>query len=171
MWASAPRALVLRHAIAAVESARAWSSEDPNDTSPPNLTHRLDQRVTRHLYGRQRPNGEFVFGGDRVLTTDRTIDDDGIASNHGHVAELLPQLGGLPPIRTWAGLMPFSLDGRPLLGEVPGHTGLFLAGGLASGGFGRGPMMGQLVSDLLMGREAEFDLTSIALDGRVVPIG
>jgi len=168
MWASEPQPLVLRHAIAAAEALRTWADEDTNNTTPPKLTHRFEHRITRHLYGRQRPNGEFVFGGDRVLTTDRTVDSDGISVNHDHVAELLPGVQNLPPARTWGGLMPFSLDGRPLIGPIPGHQGLFLAGGLASGGFGRGPMTGQLIADLVVGREPEFDLTSLAPVGRMV---
>lgn len=170
MWASAPQPPVLRHAIAAVESSHAWSAEPPGSHSPPHLTHRLDERFTRHLYGRQRPNGEIVFGGDRVLTDDRNVDDEGIAVNHGHVGELLPMVNALPIARTWAGKMPFSLDGRPMFGPVPGHQGLFLAGGLASGGFGRGPMTGQLVADLVLGREAAFDLTTVIPGDRVRPL-
>lgn len=64
--------------------------------------------------------------------------------------------------------MPFSLDGRPLIGPIPGHQGLFLAGGLASGGFGRGPMTGQLIADLVVGREPEFDITSLTPVDRMV---
>lgn len=176
MWASSPRPPLLRHAIAAAESPLAWSSDDPgpdrsDDVEPPELTHRDGHRRTRHLYGRQRPNGELVFGGDRVWTTDRTVDATGIAVNHAHVAELLPAVGDLPPVRTWAGLMPFSSDGRPLVGPVPGVDGLFLAGGLASSGFGRGPMTGQLVADLVLGRDPGYDLGLVSLDGRVGPGG
>lgn len=169
MWASDPQPQVLRHAISATESSLAWSIEVPSGQGPPNLTHRLDQRLTRHLYGRQRPGGEIVFGGDRVLSTDRTVDKDGIATNHDHVAELLPQIHRLPPRRTWAGLMPFSLDGRPILGPVVGHDGLFLAGGLASSGFGRGPMAGQLIADLVMDREPDFDTATVVPGDRVGP--
>ena len=152
MWASDPQPPLLRHAISATESPLAWSGEAPLDGTPPNLTHRGSQRVTRHLYGRQRPNGEIVFGGDRVLAGERAVDHEGIAINHGHVGELLPQLEALSPSRTWAGLMPFSLDGSPLIGPVPGNDGLFIAGGLASSGFGRGPKAGQIIADLVMGR-------------------
>lgn len=171
MWASEPRPPTLRHAIGAAESSLAWSSEGPGDGRPPNLTHRLDHRLTRHLYGRQRPGGEIVFGGDRVFTSDRSVDNDGIAANHGHVAELLPWVHDLAPVRTWAGLMPFSLDGRPVLGPVPGHEGLFLAGGLASSGFGRGPMAGRLIADMVMGRDPEFDTTTVVPGDRVWPLG
>lgn len=171
MWATAAQPPVLRHAIGAAESSLSWSTEGPSDGSPPSLTHRLDRRLTRHVYGCQRRGGEIIFGGDRVLTTDRTIDDEGIATNHDHVGELLPQIRGLPPIRTWAGLMPFSRDGQPLLGPVAGYDGLFLAGGLASSGFGRGPMAGQVIADLVMGRELEFDIAAVLPGDRVGPLG
>lgn len=172
MWASEPRPPVLRHALAACESALAWSLEPRGGPAPPELTHRAGRRLTRHLYGRQRPNGELVFGGDRVWTSfdDRTVDGDGLAVNHAHVAELLPLVAQLPPARTWSGLMPFTRDGRPLIGPVAevGHDGLYLAGGLASSGFGRGPMAGQLIADLVTGRDPAVDLGPVLPAGRVV---
>lgn len=169
MWASGALAPVLGHALAAAESPTDWA--DPaTATTPPLLTHLDGQRLTRHLYGRQRPNGELVFGGDRVPTVDRTVDPDGIEINHRHVAELLPLVADQPVARTWAGLMPFSLDGRPLIGPVDGFDGLFLAGGLASSGFGRGPMTGQLVADLARGQTPGVDLGPVLPGTRVRPL-
>lgn len=185
MWASEPRPQMLRHALAACESPLAWSLEAASrvgdeeaegeevggGSAPPELTHRAGRRLTRHVYGRQRPNGELVFGGDRVWTSadDRTVDGDGIAVNHAHVAELVPPVARLPPARTWGGLMPFTRDGRPLIGPVTevGHDGLYLAGGLASSGFGRGPMAGQLIADLVTGRDPAVDLAPVLPAGRV----
>jgi glycine/D-amino acid oxidase-like deaminating enzyme len=54
-----------------------------------------------------------------------------------------------PAVRTWAGLMPFSLDGKPLIGRLPARAGLWIVSGLASSGFGRGPMAGKLLADAL----------------------
>ena len=106
--------------------------------------------MTRHLYGRQTREGTIIFGGDRELVGfDKTPDPDGIAVNRGHAAEVLPFLHDVPVARTWAGLMPFPLDGKPLIGRLPGHAGLYIVGGLASSGFGRGPMAGKLVADLI----------------------
>jgi glycine oxidase len=78
-----------------------------------------------------------------------TPDARGIETNRGHVIELLPFLRELPVSRTWAGLMPFPLDGRPLIGRIPGRDGLWIVTGLASSGFGRGPMSGKLLADFL----------------------
>ena len=76
-------------------------------------------------------------------------DPAGIAVNRDHALELLPFLAGLPIARTWAGLMPFSLDGKPLIGRIPDREDLWIVSGLASSGFGRGPMAGKLLAEYL----------------------
>ena len=45
--------------------------------------------------------------------------------------------------------MPFSLDGSPIIGKVPIRENLFIVSGLASSGFGRGPMAGKLAADYI----------------------
>jgi len=69
--------------------------------------------------------------------------------NRNHAAEVIPLIAKLPIARTWAGLMPFSIDGSPLIGKIPIRDKLFIVSGLASSGFGRGPMAGKLVSDYI----------------------
>ena len=43
--------------------------------------------------------------------------------------------------------MPFSMDGRPIIGAIPQMENLYIVSGLASSGFGRGPMAGKLLAD------------------------
>ena len=76
-------------------------------------------------------------------------DPAGIEFNRAHAAEVLPFLREAPVQRTWAGLMPFSLDGAPLIGKIPGRDNLYIVGGLASSGFGRGPMAGKLLAEFI----------------------
>jgi len=148
MWATASTTPAVFQTISSAESAHAWH-RDPG-CAPPELTIRDGVRVTRHLYGRQRRNGEIIFGGDRQLCGwNTTPDGAGIDVNRAHAAEVLPFLGALPIARTWAGLMPFSLDGKPLIGRIPGRDELWIVSGLASSGFGRGPMAGKLLADHL----------------------
>ena len=45
--------------------------------------------------------------------------------------------------------MPFSLDGAPLIGKIPQRDNLYIVSGLASSGFGRGPMAGKLLADYI----------------------
>jgi glycine/D-amino acid oxidase-like deaminating enzyme len=158
MWATAPLPPRLFQTISSAESGLAWrddgggalSSRARGEDKPPDLTHRGGARVTRHLYGRQRRNGEVIFGGDRQLAGwGSAPESSGIEVNHDHATEILPFLGAQPAVRTWAGLMPFSLDGKPLIGRVPARGGLWIVSGLASSGFGRGPMAGKLLADAL----------------------
>jgi len=146
MWATAPTTPTIFQTISSAESQHAWHLDPGGE--PPFLTVRKGARVTRHLYGRQRRDGEIVFGGDReALGWNTTPDPSGIEINRAHAAEALPGLASLPVARTWAGLMPFPLDGRPLIGRVPGRPGVWIVSGLASSGFGRGPMAGKLLAD------------------------
>jgi glycine/D-amino acid oxidase-like deaminating enzyme len=148
MWATAPVGPRSFHTISAAESAMAWARD--HGGAPPDLTIRNGRRVTRHLYGRQRRNGEIIFGGDRELVGyDTTPDPRGIAVNRDHTVSVLPFLDDLPIARTWAGLMPFPLDGKPLIGRIPGRENAWIVTGLASSGFGRGPMAGKLLADYL----------------------
>jgi glycine/D-amino acid oxidase-like deaminating enzyme len=151
MWASAALPPRVFQTISAAESSLQWHTTPGNDDkTPPHLTHLGEQRVTRHLYGRQRRNGEIIFGGDRQLAGYYTTPDPaGIEVNQQHAAEVLPFLRQLSVQRTWAGLMPFPLDGAPLIGKISQHPSLYIVSGLASSGFGRGPMAGKLLADFI----------------------
>ena len=127
---------------------RAGVGDNADGQSPPELNHNGDVRITRHSDGRQRKNGEIIFGGDRQsMGYNTTPDMSGIETNNGHASEVLPLLRELPIKRTWAGLMPFSMDGRPIIGAIPQMENLYIVSGLASSGFGRGPMAGKLLAD------------------------
>jgi glycine/D-amino acid oxidase-like deaminating enzyme len=139
------------HTIGSVESALYWHHHPRSDPgTPPELTHRGAERLTRHLYGRQTRDGEIIFGGDRqAVGKNKTPEPQGIEVNRGHAAEVLPLLADLPLRRKWAGLMPFSPDGAPLIGQIPQRPNLYIVSGLASSGFGRGPMAGKLLADYI----------------------
>ena len=152
MWATDSIPPRIFHTISSMESSEYWHKNPiVNEDSPPELTHNGDSRVTRHLYGRQRANGEVIFGGDRELLGFRDdVSFTGIEVNKTHAGEILPFLDRLSVKRTWSGIMPFSPDGLPLIGRIEQYENLFLATGLGSSGFGRGPGSGMLVADLIV---------------------
>ena len=151
MWATDSMPTRLLHTVGSTISSHAWVINNGADkNTPPNLTHKNGIRTTRHLYGRQRKNGEIIFGGDREsLGYNTNIDISGIEVNRKHAAEVVPLVANFPIARSWAGLMPFSIDGSPLIGKIPIRDNLFIVGGLASSGFGRGPMAGKLAADYI----------------------
>jgi len=151
MWATKSVPPRIFRVLSSAESGMAWSRDNGGDAStPPNLTHKGERRMTRHLYGRQRKNGEIIFGGDRQdLGYNTTPDPAGIEVNRGQTAEVAPLVSDFPIARTWAGLMPFSLDGAPIIGKIPLRDNLYIVSGLSSSGFGRGPMAGKLAADYI----------------------
>ncbi len=151
MWATESLPPSVFQTQSSAESAHTWSVDDGADTdTPPELTHEGGLRLTRHLYGRQRRNGEIIFGGDRQMTGyEKAVEPTGIEVNKGHASEVIPMLSSLPIARTWSGLMPFSMDGAPIIGRIPLRENLFIVSGLASSGFGRGPMAGKLLADFI----------------------
>ena len=151
MWSTESQPPRIFHDISSSESSFAWSKDNgADDSTPPYLTHKGGRRLVRHLYGRQRKNGEIIFGGDRQDVGYNTNPDAvGIEVNRGHASEVVPLVADLPIARTWAGLMPFSLDGSPIIGKIPLRDNLYIVSGLASSGFGRGPMAGKLAADYI----------------------
>ena len=151
MWATPVLPPRVFHTMSSSESALQWNTEPGNDSEmPPDLTHRGKARTTRHLYGRQTQAGEVIFGGDRQVSGyDLNIDAEGIEVNRGHATEVMPFLKDVPISRTWAGTMPFSLDGSPIIGKIPQRENLYIVSGMASSGFGRGPMAGKLLADYI----------------------
>ena len=151
MWATESLPPSVFQTQSSAESAHIWSVDDGADAdTPPELTHKDGLRVTRHLYGRQRRNGEIIFGGDRQMTGyEKAVEHTGIEVNKGHASEIIPMLSSLPVARTWSGLMPFSMDGAPIIGKIGLRENLYIVSGLASSGFGRGPMAGKLLADFI----------------------
>jgi glycine/D-amino acid oxidase-like deaminating enzyme len=170
MWATALHAPAVFQTISAAESAYDWHRDA--GTNPPNLTIRDGRRLTRHLYGRQRRNGEIIFGGDRECAGESTTPEPGgIEVNHAHATSVLPFLQDLPIARTWAGLMPFPRDGKPLIGRIATREDLWVVTGLASSGFGRGPMAGKLLADAVHAGAATRILSEADPAGRVRELG
>ncbi|MBZ5570540.1 MAG: FAD-binding oxidoreductase [Acidobacteriia bacterium] len=54
------------------------------------------------------------------------------------------------PKRAWAGLYEMTPDHHPILGEVPGVPGFFLANGFSGHGVMHAPATGKILSDLLL---------------------
>ncbi len=68
-----------------------------------------------------------------------------------------PVFKGLPIAERWAGAIDVTPDAVPVISEVDGHPGFFIASGFSGHGFGLGPGAGRLMADLVMGKPPLVD--------------
>lgn len=82
-------------------------------------------------------------------------------------ADRVPCFANLPvnPKRAWAGLYEMTPDHHPILGEVPGVPGFFLANGFSGHGVMHAPATGKILADLILtGKTELIDATLLNLD-------
>jgi glycine/D-amino acid oxidase-like deaminating enzyme len=77
----------------------------------------------------------------------------------------------LPPLQqaslqnAWTGVRPMTVDERPILGPAPGVEGLMLNTGWGGMGIIQAPVAGELLADLIVGKEQPiFDVGPFLLD-------
>lgn len=98
-----------------------------------------------------RPHGPLVVG-----TTLENVGFDSrvtLAGLHHILARaerVVPGLGDLPLLRTWAGLRPGTPDHLPYLGPIPGWDGLFAATGHGRKGIILAPVTGELMARTIL---------------------
>ncbi len=81
--------------------------------------------------------------------------DEGMENLH----QAFPAFRKAEVAQRWAGLIDTTPDAVPVMGEVPGHPGFFLATGFSGHGFGIGPGAGRLMADLVTGAAPIVDAT------------
>ena len=99
----------------------------------------------------------------------RTAD---IATLIGRVSPILPAIAEAGLARVWGGLIDLTPDALPAIDARTGTEGLVLAAGFSGHGFGIGPVTGEIVADLALGRQPRFDLSPFELGrfaGRSAP--
>lgn len=107
-----------------------------------------------------RATGQMLIGSSRELVGwDAEI-------NHGLVRRMLeraryfmPSLGDVRVTRTWAGFRPATLDKLPLIGRWEPVPGLWIAAGHEGLGITTSLGTGQLLADLIAGRQPAIDAT------------
>jgi gamma-glutamylputrescine oxidase len=123
----------------------------------------LSERVTeRPVYSRwgyeyfqQRPDGRLLIGGFSDLDGDDSYTDSESGSTRiwERIARLIHEGLGLEAEIThrWAGVVGYSDDDLPYVGEVPGRPGLYVAGGYSGHGNVPGFLAGKLVAESIAG--------------------
>ena len=107
------------------------------------------------FYGRQTVHGPFFWGG--FVGTEQFIHREGKPLFHyigpaisQLVIDFFPVLKQLHVIRMWSGLIAQMSDGIPVLGLTEEVPGFVFATGFSGHGFGLAPIIGRLISELIM---------------------
>lgn len=123
------------------------------------------------LYGRQSLRGNLLYGGGphewvepgekgKAFRASTPIG----ASIARRVAEMFPKASHAKVIRTWAGLIENTPDGRPILDRLPHLENLTLCT-MSGVGFGLSPAVGHAIQQLVTDGACDFaDLTTLRLE-------
>lgn len=125
------------------------------------LMHPLVVALERGFAGKQLLNGVFYLGwlGETPETDNLTFTERALTAG----STLLPALAELPVRRIVEGVYDSTPDHRPILGEVPGMDGLFLATGFSGHGFMLAPAVGEMLAGLIAGRGSDPVLEHFSL--------
>jgi sarcosine oxidase subunit beta len=122
------------------------------------------------LYGRQTLRGNLAYGGGPHEWLD--IDGDATPAKPstplmGHIGrrlfELFQRAGHARIIRSWAGVIENTPDGRPVIDRLSSHPNVVVAT-MSSVGFGLSPASGRAIRDLVVDGACGFaDISSLRL--------
>jgi sarcosine oxidase subunit beta len=122
------------------------------------------------FYGHQSVrHGSFVFG---VTSGYESFARAGFpASSSGaasaacrNILSYFPALADLKIIRSWAGWIDDCADHAPVISFTDEVPGLLIACGFSGHGFGIGPAVGKLLSEMVIDGRASLDLTGLRYD-------
>ena len=108
--------------------------------------------------------GRKVLGGANgapaPVGTEPRPQPENVARKLKRVAQLVPAMKGLRLTKTWGGYVDMTPDFLPIIGAVKGIEGFYLATGFSGHGFAVGPIVGQLMSELIIDGATSVDIRS-----------
>jgi glycine/D-amino acid oxidase-like deaminating enzyme len=132
------------------------------EATAPLIGH-LIQHADRMITLKQLAGGQVVIGGGwpaRFVHEEDVpaVELDSMIGNLSLAQHIVPRLGRLRVLRTWAGVNT-TTDGQCVLGRLPVGERLFVVVP-GDAGYTLGPLVGRLAADLVRGRAAAFDLSA-----------
>lgn len=134
------------------------------------LMHTTEMKVpTGYLRGGiiQTKDGGIIIGGfSRILEQnrlDKAVAYEGFVEMGRLINRLAPELRNLTIIRSWASITASTPDEFPIIGRVEGLEGFIIASGHTGEGCAQAPITGNLVADLVMGRDSVISLDMLNL--------
>ncbi|MBA3979686.1 MAG: oxidoreductase [Alcanivorax sp.] len=124
----------------------------PQVPAPPHIL------LAREGYVIPRADGHMLVGSTvQPGLMDHRLTDEAGRFLENVAARLWPPLVGQIPLAQWAGIRPGSSRSWPIMGELPGGPGLFVATGHYRNGLVSAPASAELLADLMCGRTPSLD--------------
>jgi glycine/D-amino acid oxidase-like deaminating enzyme len=125
------------------------------------LVGHLVQHAERMITLKQLGAGQVVIGGGwpaRFSGPDRfpAVDPASMIGNLSLAQHIVPKLGALRVLRTWAGVNT-TADGQCILGALPGWPDVFVAVP-GDAGYTLGPLVGRMAAQIALGKDPGFDV-------------
>lgn len=121
--------------------------------------------ILKHTIGgmRQADNGEILVGYSKEeVGYDRRTTLDVIQDTAKMAVDYLPALAKANVVRCFSGIRVMPEDGFPILGEIPSVENAYLA--VMHSGVTLSPLVGTLMTELLMEGETSIDLKQLSLN-------
>jgi sarcosine oxidase subunit beta len=128
--------------------------------------------ATANFAGRQEASGRFrVTGGIHTWRGTLEIENnmpsikpflEDISAVIQRATQAIPVFGTLAIEDMWAGLIDMTPDGLPVIEASPEIDGLVIAAGFSGHGFALGPVIGQIIRDLVLKKSPNFPLKAFA---------
>ncbi|MBK3564206.1 FAD-binding oxidoreductase [Streptomyces sp. MBT62] len=136
----------------------------------PPVMHHLVQHIGEGMSVKQVSAGNLLIGGgwpagELNMAGRSTVSVASMTGNLAQAGRILPFLGDLRLLRMWAGPLAATPDEMPVIGEVPGHPGFFVAGGTYA--FTLAPVWGDTLARQISG-EAPADPVDDLSPGRLL---
>lgn len=123
----------------------------------------------RSLSFKQFPNGTVLIGGGHRAAVDldtnsTTLALEGLARAARTAIDLFPVMRTARAVRFWSGIEGFLPDGLPVIGPSRGSPSAFHAFGFSAHGFQLGPIVGQLLAELISDGRASLPIDAFRVD-------
>jgi glycine/D-amino acid oxidase-like deaminating enzyme len=118
----------------------------------------------------QRADGRIVLGCPMELVPGDRATVAGMALTFAILADHVPAMRHFPVEGVWAGLIPQTGDGLPVVDAVSGVDGLFVGTGHAYG-VATGPISGKLLAQMIQNQPVGIDMTPFRYDRPAITTG
>lgn len=144
-----------------------WSADYIISKLNPELVNQSD-RIKEFGIGlsfSQAGSGNYLIGSTREKGNyNKGTDNEVINILVNQVTDFFPILKNIHIIRTFAGFRPACEDGKPIISEVKGNEGFYIASGHEGDGIAMAPITGKLISQMICGEKTSIDVRELSFD-------